>query len=169
IVSEFALIEGGFALWVNVLDRVFEGDDVDRLGRINLVENRRQSSGLAAAGRACDQNKSGFFLRDLVKNFRQSQLLNRRDLALQFAKHDRKVPLLLENVHAKTRLVTEGVTAIAGAAGEIIVNEAAIALHKGERNLLSLVGRQRLDRWIDIDRFQLAKILDLERMTDRKV
>ena len=77
--------------------------------------------------------------------------------------------LLPENVHAKTRFVVERVTAIAGAAGQIIVDQAPISLHQRERDLLGLIRSQRVDRRIDKDRLQFAEIFHLQRMADGKI
>ena len=97
---------------------------------VDLVEQRGQRRRLAAAGRAGDQDQAGFFLRDLFKNRGQSQALDRGNLALQFSQDDREMSLLPENIYAETRFVAERITAIAGAAGEIIVNETPISLHQ---------------------------------------
>ena len=77
--------------------------------------------------------------------------------------------LLAENIDAETRFVAERVAAIAGAAGEIIVDQAPISLHESERELFGLIGRERFDRRVDKDRLQFAEIFDLQRMTDGKV
>ena len=60
--------------------------------------------------------------------------------------------LLPENVDAETRFLIERITAIARAAGQIIVNQAPISLHQRERDLLGLIRSQRFDRRIDKDR-----------------
>src|SRR5205807_10134393 len=73
VVSELPLIESRFALRMYILDRIFQGDDVNGLRFVDLVQNGGQRGRLAAAGRARDQNEAGFFLSDLVKNFRQPQ------------------------------------------------------------------------------------------------
>ena len=39
---EFALVESGFGMRVNEFDRIFESDDMDRLGLIDLMKNRSQ-------------------------------------------------------------------------------------------------------------------------------
>ncbi len=77
--------------------------------------------------------------------------------------------LLPENIYAETRFVVERIAAIAGAAGEIIVNQAAVSLHQGERDLLRLIGSERVDRRIDEDRLQFAEIFHLQRMADGKI
>ena len=77
--------------------------------------------------------------------------------------------LLPENIDAEARFVAERITAIAGAAGEIIVDETPISLDQGERDLLRLIRRERVDRRVDEDRLQFAVILHLQRMADGKI
>jgi hypothetical protein len=67
--SEFALVERGLLVLVQIFDRVFQRDDVDRLGAVDLVENGRERGGFAGAGRAGDQDQAGFFLGE---SFRES-------------------------------------------------------------------------------------------------
>ena len=55
------------------LNRVFQGDDVDRLRLVDLIEQRGQRRRLAAAGRAGDEDQPGFFLRDFLENRREAQ------------------------------------------------------------------------------------------------
>ena len=50
IVPELPLIEGGALCGVDEFDRVFEGDDVDGLLLVDLIEERRQGCRFAAAG-----------------------------------------------------------------------------------------------------------------------
>ena len=154
---------------MNEFDRIFQRDDVNWLGFVDLVEKGGQRRRLAAAGRAGDQNQAGFFLGDLLENRRQSETLERRDFAFELPHHDREMSLLPENIDAETRFVAERVTAIAGAAGEVIVNQAAIALHEGERDLLRLIRSERFDRRIDKDRLQFAEVFHLERMADGEI
>src|SRR5437867_382177 len=77
--------------------------------------------------------------------------------------------LLPEDIDAEPGFIVERVTAVARAAGQIIVNQTPIALHERECDLLGLIGRERLDRWIDIYRLELAEVLHLQRMTDGKI
>ena len=65
--------------------------------------------------------------------------------------------------------MAERITAIAGAAREVIVNQAPISLHERDRDLLRLIRRQRFDRRIHIDRLQFAIIFHLHRMAHGKI
>ena len=72
------LVLCGFELWMNELDRVFQGDHMNRLRLIDLVEQRGQRRRLATSSGAGHQDQSGLFLCDFVKNRRQTELRNRR-------------------------------------------------------------------------------------------
>ena len=52
-------------------NRIFQRDDVNGLGLVDLIENGRESGGLAAAGGAGHQNQAGLFLGDFLENGRQ--------------------------------------------------------------------------------------------------
>ena len=73
IVSEFALIERRFARRMHEFDRIFQRDDMHRLRFVDLIEQRGERRRLAAAGRAGDEDKPGFFLRDLFKDGREAR------------------------------------------------------------------------------------------------
>ena len=118
---KFALIDERAFVRVQKLDRVFEGEDVNLLGFVQLIQQRGERSRLAAASRAGDEDDAVFLLHHLPKNRRQAERIERRNLRLQFAHHDRLPPVLPEDVNAETRDVRERVAAIAGAErGEVI-------------------------------------------------
>ena len=169
IMTELTLIECGFAFWMNELDRVFQGDHMNRLRLIDLIEQRGQRRRLATSSGAGHQDQPGLFLCDFVKDWRQAELRNRRHRSVQFAKDDRKVSLLAKNADAETRFVSKGIATIAGTGRQVIINQTPIALHDGEGNLLGLIGSERFNRWIDINLFELTEIFDLQWMTHRKV
>ena len=116
IVTEFALVESRFQLGMNELDRIFQGDDVDGLGLVDLVENGRESGGLATAGGACDQNKAGLLLGYFLENRRQVERLNGRHLCFEDAQDDGKISLLPEDTDTEARFLVQGITAVAGSA-----------------------------------------------------
>src|SRR5436190_13987391 len=110
------------------LNRVFEGDNVDGLIRINLIQNRCQCGGLTAAGCTSDQDQSGFLLGNLFENSRQTEASDGRDLALQLPHDNREMPLLAKNINTKPCFVIQRIAAVARTAGEIIVDQSAISL-----------------------------------------
>src|SRR6266404_4594627 len=71
---------------------------------LTLMQGNRRLIYDYLTGGSCDCSYSlGDEARFRVNIFRQPQLLNRRYLALQFAKHDRKVPLLPEIFYEITK------------------------------------------------------------------
>jgi hypothetical protein len=80
---------------------------------------------------------------------------------LQLPHDDGEVALLAKNIYPKAGLLVECIAAIAGAFDKIGAHQAAIALKKGERQLLRMVGRKAVDRRIDEDRLEFAVIFDL--------
>ena len=79
VMPEFALIKGGAAGRVNELDRILQGNDMNRLFLVNLIQDRGQGRRLATAGRAGDKHESGFFPGDFLKNRRQPKGMERRE------------------------------------------------------------------------------------------
>ena len=73
------------------------------------------------------------------------------------------------SVPSQTGLVAERITAIARAAGQIIVNQSPIAAHQGQGDLLNLIGSKRFDRGIEKNGFEHAEVFDLKRVTDGEV
>ena len=134
---------------MNELDRIFQSDDMHRLRLVNFVEQRRERSRFSAASCAGDKNQSGFLLGDFMEDGRQSQLFDCRHMSFEFAQNDREISLLPEDVDAETRFVAKGVAQIARTAGQIIVDQPPIALHKRKRDLLGLIRRECFNRRID--------------------
>ena len=76
---QFALVEGGGAVRVDVLHRILQRDDMHRFGLVDVIEYRGQGSGFARTGRTGDQHQAGFFLRNLPDDLGKVQPLQRRD------------------------------------------------------------------------------------------
>ena len=85
ISAQFALVERGHVVRMNKFDRVFQRDDVNGLGVVDLVEDGGQRGGFAGAGRAGDQHQAGFFARNLLDDLREVQRFQRRDDGVQLA------------------------------------------------------------------------------------
>ena len=67
---EFTLVERRHSRWVHKFDWIFQRHDVDRLRLVDLVEQRRERSRLAASSSAGHENQARFFPRDFLKNSR---------------------------------------------------------------------------------------------------
>ena len=59
--AQLALIEGGAFVGMHEFDRVFQRDDVDGPGVVDLVQNCSQGGGFAGAGGAGDQHQARSF------------------------------------------------------------------------------------------------------------
>src|SRR5438045_5877718 len=118
--AQLALVECRALRGMDEFDRVFEGDDVDGLFLVDLVEQRGQGRLLSAAGRAGHQDEPRFFLGDLFENRGQLQDLRRRDVTLKLPQHDREMDLLPEYVNSKSRILAESIIAVTSSAVMII-------------------------------------------------
>ena len=58
---------------MNEFDRILQGNDVNRLFLVDLIQDRGQGRGLATAGRAGDEHEAGFFPRDFAKKLTAAQ------------------------------------------------------------------------------------------------
>src|SRR5581483_9441349 len=94
--------EGRLFMLVDELDRVLQRDDVDRLLKIDFVEQGGEGRRFARAGGAGDQHKAGFFLGNFFENVGHLQLVQRRDDGVQLAADDRVIAALREDVDAET-------------------------------------------------------------------
>ena len=91
-------------------------------------------------------------------------MLSRLGMTLLSPAHDHREPALLpEDVHPKARLAAQLVAAIAGTALEQVLDEPPVVAEDVERDVLGLVGGQRVDGRIDRDGLELAEGFDLER------
>ena len=72
---EFALVEYGLFVFVQIFDRVFDRDDMAADIFIDLIDQARQRGGFAAAGWAGDQKEALFFPAEFQQDRRQSQFL----------------------------------------------------------------------------------------------
>ena len=77
---------------MNELNRIFQRHDVHRLRFVNFIENRRQSGGFTAAGRAGDEDESRFFLRDFPENAGKLKCLQRGNVASSWRRTTAKFP-----------------------------------------------------------------------------
>ena len=86
---------------VQVLDRILDRDDVARLGRVDLVEHRRQRRRLARAGRTGQQDQAALLVGDVVQDGRKPELVERLDRERDRPRNDRDRAALAERVDAE--------------------------------------------------------------------
>lgn len=121
--AHFALIERGLFLRVNEFHGVFEGDDVDGLGFVDLVEEGGQGRGFAGSGGPGHEDEAGLLLRHVVEGVRELEVAEGWDLGVEFAEHDRVVAALGEDVDAETGLAGQRVGGVAGAGAQEIFRQ----------------------------------------------
>src|SRR5207245_408288 len=101
-------------VWVEKLYWVFQGEDVNLLAHVQLIQHRGQSGRLSATCRAGYENDPILLLDYFLENWRQPKLLKRGDFRLELAHYDGLLAILLENVDPKPRQLGKNITAIAG-------------------------------------------------------
>ena len=109
-----------FSCVMDVFHRVFQRDDVDGLGAVDLVEDGGQGGGFAGTGRAGDEHQAGLFLGDLLEDVRELQLFQRRNVGVQLAADDGIIAALREDVDAEAGLVRKRVGRVAGTVAQQI-------------------------------------------------
>ena len=70
------MIERSLGLVVHEFDGIFQGNDMHRLGLIDLVQQGRKRRGFADAGGPGHENQPIFLLGRLLKNIRQFETFN---------------------------------------------------------------------------------------------
>ena len=101
VAVHLALVDDAVLVLVQVLDRIFDGEDVRVPLGVDLVDHRGQRRRLAAAGRAGDEHETARAFGELGDDAWQRELLEAADLLgnLPVDRADR--PLLVEEVAAE--------------------------------------------------------------------
>ena len=113
---------------VEVLDRVFDGDDVAGAGLVDRADERRHARGLAGTGRPAEQDQPLLARDQVAHRIRQPDLVERRDVGLHQTQRDRGLAALEEHVPAEAiRPVRKGKVGVAVSleAREIMVEQIA--------------------------------------------
>ena len=72
---DLALGDDGQLVRVEDLDRIFDGDDRDRAGAVDVVDDRRHRRALARARRTGDEDQSLFLVGEATDHRRQAEVL----------------------------------------------------------------------------------------------
>ena len=107
ILSHFALVDDALVGSVDVFDGVFQGDDVLRLGMIDLIQQAGQGGGLTGTGFAGDQDDALVKLGEVGNLVGKTQLFKAGDVVVEDT----------DGCGNKT-LLTEQIDTAAGAIGE---------------------------------------------------
>ena len=101
--ADLALVDDRAFVFVQILDRVLERDDVVAAGAVDVVDHRRQRRALARAGGAGDEDDPALLLGQVGDDFGQAEVLDRADLEGDRAADDRGRAALFEDVDAVAR------------------------------------------------------------------
>ena len=140
--ADLALVDDRAFVFVQVLDRVLERDDVVRAGAVDVVDHRRQRRALARAGGAGDEDDPALLLGQVGDHFGQAEILDRADLEGDRAADDRGRAALFEGVDAEARDARDRV----GEVGLAFLFEFGLRAHLGDvvEGLLGFLAAQRL-------------------------
>ena len=135
---QLPLVHQTLPVGMNVLYRVFDGDDVTGAIRIDLVNQGRQRCRLAAARGARDQHQAVAKFRELLQLLRQMQLLERPEGRVQPADRQRGLPPRTKHVDPKS---LTPLVCICQVKGLLLLEELSLSgLHQGQCHLLHLGG-----------------------------
>src|SRR5579883_1950666 len=144
--AQFALIECGFVVRVNKLDRVFQGDDMDGLGMIDFVKNRGKGGGFAGTGGAGDQHQAGLFTWDLTNDIGELEPFQCGNNRVELAQHDGAIPTLRKDVDTKPGLIRKGIGCVTRAAAQQVDQVPLVVAYQIERHHFGLKRSQLLNR-----------------------
>ena len=103
--ADFALIDGGFVVLEDVLDRIFNGHDVHLAAFVDVLQHGRDRSGLTTTGDAGKEHQALRKKRYLAKAGRKVQVFKLLDVAGDKTRCDRNFAARHEHVHAEAVLV----------------------------------------------------------------
>ena len=108
--ADLALVHDADLVLVHVLDRVLDGEDVDRAPLVDVVDHRRERRRLPGAGRAGDEHEALRQVAEVLAAPRQEQRVEGRDLERDRPQRQRHDALLDEAVatEAVRVVVAEG-------------------------------------------------------------
>src|SRR5437667_8342636 len=98
---KFALVNRRVVVLMEKLYRVFDGDNVIKLGLVNPINDRGQRGTLAAARRPGHQHDSVFQFNDVAQLLRQVEIFEARRPWRNYAHDDRMRAALLEDIDAE--------------------------------------------------------------------
>ena len=99
--AHFPLIDDGFLVGVQELDRVLNGQDMIGRGFVAVIDHCRERRGLAGAGGADHQNQAALQHHQLFEDLRHAEIFEPGHLRGDIAQHHGRVAALIEHVHAK--------------------------------------------------------------------
>src|SRR5262249_42629561 len=114
--TDFALIDDGLLAGEKVFDGVFNGEDVDLLALIDVIEHGRQGGALAASCHSREDDHPLVKLAHLLQNGRKAQLLECRYDRVDAASDQAEQSALFEKIDTKSAFALADAVSEIGAA-----------------------------------------------------
>ena len=84
--ADLALADARLVVGVEELDRILDGDDVERLRRVQVRDHRGERGALAVARGADDEHEPAIALGEVLRGRRRAELLEGRDVCSGMAR-----------------------------------------------------------------------------------
>src|SRR6202171_2082769 len=120
-------------------DGVLNGEDVDGLVLIHLVDYGRERGGLAGAGGTGDQNNAVADVADLLELIGETQIIERRNVVGNDAHDDGATAALIENVDTETAAIFQAIGDVGGTFGFQFFGGVFVVADDGLGDLQSVV------------------------------
>ncbi len=140
--ADFALVDVGFVIHVEIFDGVFDGDDVDVFGFVDLFEHRGDGGGFTGTGDAGHYDDALFAVGDFGKDVGEPQFGVAGDFGVDAAGDDGGGAALPEYVDAEAFGFGHGVSHVK-CAMEVIGGELLGIEHFGDHGV-DLSGGERI-------------------------
>jgi hypothetical protein len=115
VLPDFALGDDRLLVLVVVLDRVFDRDDVPLEVHVDVVDHRRQRGRLAGPRRSGHEQQAPRTVAEVARDLREPDLVEAQQPVRDEAERHARPALLVEDAHAKPRLVAEPVGEVGAA------------------------------------------------------
>ena len=99
--ADLALVDDRALVGVQDLDRVLDRDDVPVVVVVDEVDHRAERRRLSRTGRTGDEDEPALVIGELADDGRQTERLERRDVALHAPQHETDRAALAHDVHAE--------------------------------------------------------------------
>ena len=138
---DLALVHDGALVGVEDLDRVLDRHDVPVVVVVDEVDHRAERRRLTRACRSGDEDEAAWVIGELANDGRQTERLERRDVALDAPQHEADRAALAHHVDAEATEARHGVGEVGlGARDELFC---PLLRHDRERDPLGLDRRDR--------------------------
>ena len=102
VLMQLALVNERLFALVDELNRVFDGQNVGRLGFVDVVDHRRQRGGFTRTGRAGYQDQTAWIFGNFLENARRTQFFQRQNGARNGTEYGGRAAFGHKGVDAET-------------------------------------------------------------------